>query len=159
MLMGNRQNSHLSGNVGIVKVSCTDWMQSDICLIFFGFVFISVACQNCGETIWNRPLISWNIRRKFPRATVDKTLLLCGICLHSYKYSQDYCTICFRLYDNSGWNANAIQENPQPSSSDDAKVENSSSLVVTHAVSDQVTSYDEKSMVSMASGLFDRFNF
>lgn len=67
-------------------------------------------CQNCNVSIWERPLISWSIRRRFPRSATDRVLLLCGLCLQGFKYSQDYCTICFKLYHNNSSSSSSAQQ-------------------------------------------------
>lgn len=41
----------------------------------------------------------WNARRTEPLAP-DLDLVLCGECLDRYKNVQDYCPICYQLYDN-----------------------------------------------------------
>ena len=69
---------------------------SNLCLLYH-----LVECQCCSNSIWNTPLISWNAKRVLPAATMDKNLLLCGLCLNQYKHTQEFCTICFKLYNEA----------------------------------------------------------
>jgi hypothetical protein len=57
-----------------------------------------LGCEGCGESVWRKPHLLWNLCRVEGGEGRDRPLLVCGDCLARYKKKKEYCPICCQLY-------------------------------------------------------------
>lgn len=56
-------------------------------------------CDCCQSSLWESKLLQWNIRRLGPQFP-DRPLIVCFPCGNQYKNTNEFCTICFNLYNS-----------------------------------------------------------
>lgn len=54
-------------------------------------------CEGCGISAWEAPYCVWNLKWIDEQAP-DHPIGFCGNCLYRFKYSKDFCPVCFKLY-------------------------------------------------------------
>ena len=57
-----------------------------------------VACESCGASFWAQPLRQIDMNRLDQNIPVDTVRVLCGLCMHRFKYKKDFCPICYKTY-------------------------------------------------------------
>lgn len=57
-----------------------------------------ITCEFCTNNIWSTPHMLWNLKYANVVEDINRDVLICGECLESYHYNNNYCPICGVLY-------------------------------------------------------------